>query len=99
MIMNRNMDAEKLEYYRQHIAEDQFRLLEEFLSHAAPGCCGDDEIFYPDDLYLQIPPMESHRVIVSPEVAARLRAKEMTALVPISAADLIWMEALAMTEE
>ena len=58
------MDVNTLEYYRQHIPEDQFRLLEEFLSHAAPGRCGDDEIFYPDDLCVHIPPVSSQKVRV-----------------------------------
>jgi len=47
------MDADQLEYYRQQIPEDQFRLLADFLSCASPGGTDDVDVFYPDDLYLQ----------------------------------------------
>ena len=38
-------------------------------------------------------------VAVSEQVAAKLRAKEVSAFVPVSAADLIWLEALSMDED
>lgn len=37
-------------------------------------------------------------VTMSPEVAAKLRAKECSAFVPVSAAELIWAEAKACGE-
>ena len=38
-------------------------------------------------------------VIVSEKVAAKLRAKEISAFVPVSAAYLVWLEALSMDED
>ena len=37
--------------------------------------------------------------IVSEKVAAKLRAKEISAFVPVSATDLVWLEALSMDED
>jgi hypothetical protein len=38
-------------------------------------------------------------VIISKQVATKLRAREVTAFVPVSAADLIWVEALSMDND
>ena len=38
-------------------------------------------------------------VTFSPEIAAKLRAKEINAFAPISAAELIWLESLPTIEE
>lgn len=39
-----------LDYYKQCIPPEQFRLLMEFLSYSAPGNSDPEEFFYPEDL-------------------------------------------------
>jgi len=38
-------------------------------------------------------------VVFSPEIAAKLRAKKVRAFAPMSAAELIWLEALPTVDE
>lgn len=38
-------------------------------------------------------------VVISPEIAEKLRSKKVAAFIPVSAADLVWLEASSIKDE
>ena len=93
------------DYYRKLMAISKLdpaneMLLAQFLSSASDK--GDappqTETFF-DEAKEQQDALFSPEVTVSQDVASELRAKEIHAFVPVSAADLIWLEAQSMNYE
>ena len=63
----------------------------------------DDNIHQTETIYNEkqeeLPKYKPSNVIVSKQFATKLRANKVTALIPVSATDLIWLEALSMDDD